>query len=95
MKKIAKGTVLPTPRPSYPRQPFLRGSSYRALARATDRYLTKAEDALRSAAMIWAECDAGLEAKFEEGATQVLQERHETVEHIQGLYGDRLGESAL
>ena len=90
-----KAAPLPTPRPVYPAPPSIRTASYRSLARTTDRYLARAEEALRSAALLWSECDAGLETQLDELAAEVFQERHATVETIQELYGDRLSESPL
>ena len=90
-----KAAALPTPVPAFCPAPVLRGSSYRALAQATDRYLAKAEAALRAASMIWSEANGGLETQFDELAGGVFQARHETVELIQELAGDRLGESPL
>ncbi len=91
-----KAAQLPTPSQAIPStMPVCRTGTYAAIARQSDRYLAKAEEAVRMACLLWADVDAGLETRLEELAQQILADREEAVGMVRDLYGDRLGERAL
>lgn len=86
---------LPDPRQTVPSKlPSDRGGTYASVTRVSDRYLAKAEEAIRMASLLWADVDSGLETTFDELAEHVLRERRAAVDMVQDLYGDRLSESA-
>lgn len=89
-----KAPRLPAPSAAFPAQPILRSTTYASLARAADRALAKAEEAVRTASLIWADIDSGLETGFDELAEQILEERRKTVDYLAEVYADRLAEHA-
>lgn len=88
--------VLPEPRQATPdKMPSTGRGTYAALTRAADRHLARAEAALRSASLLWADVDRGLEQNMEDLAERVFAARNESVETVADLYGDRLNEGAV
>ncbi|GJD97755.1 hypothetical protein [Methylobacterium iners] len=86
-----KQPKLPSPQQAMPTQyPGERGGTYLSVTRAADRYLAKAEEAIRKAALLWNNVDCGLEMQCDEMAEEVLRLRRDSIETVGGLYGDRL-----
>lgn len=86
-----KQPKLPEPQQTIPAQfPSARGGTYLSVTRAADRYLAKAEEAIRNAALLWNDVDSGLEMRCDELAEMLLAERREAIKTVSELYGDRL-----
>ena len=94
MSKRSRG--LPYPQPSYTQStPSARGGSYLAITKAADRYLARAEEAVRMASLLWVDVDSGLEAEIEDLAAEILRVRRASVAQVADLYGDRLREGVF
>lgn len=91
-----KQPKLPEPQQAIPAQyPTASGGTYIAVTRQADRFLAKAEEAIRNAALLWSDVDSGLEMLCDGMAEDVLRLRRENIKTVADLYGDRLTDGVL